>query len=165
MFVDEMHDALMLYFDGEKHAGLYLAAAGAVIIVFAAVLLRPLRSFAVTLIVLAIAEIALGVGLYLRTGPQIKSLVAQLGSEPARFHSEENVRMERVQRNFVIVQYVELSMILLGAILAVTQKNRPVIAGIALGLLIHAALLLAFDLIAERRGAVYLRSLIAASGT
>jgi hypothetical protein len=28
--------------------------------------------------------------------------------------------------------------------------------GVALGLLIHAALLLAFDLIAERRGAVYL---------
>ena len=73
--------------------------------------------------------------------------------------------MERVQRNFVIVQYVELSMIILGAILAVTQKNRPVIAGIALGLLIHAALLPAFDLIAERRGAVYLRSLIAASET
>jgi hypothetical protein len=160
-----MHDALMLYFDGEKHAGLYLAAAGAVIIVFAAVLLRPPRSFAVTLVVLAIAEIALGVGLYLRTGPQVSRLVAQLGSEPAHFHSEENVRMERVQRNFIIVEYVELSMIILSAILAVTQKNRPMIAGIALGLLIHTALLLAFDLIAERRGAVYLRSIIATART
>ena len=162
MFVDEMHDALMLYFDGEKHAGLYLAAAGAVIIVFAAVLLRPLRFFAVTLIVLGdrIRRRPLPAD---RSADQEPCRATGIGTGAFPFRRERPDGT--VQRNFVIVQYVELSMILLGAILAVTQKNRPVIAGIALGLLIHAALLLAFDLIAERRGAVYLRSLIAASGT
>jgi len=40
-----------------------------------------------------------------------------------------------------------------------TLKHRIGLSGIALGLLINAALLLAFDLVAERRGAVYLAAI------
>lgn len=153
-----MQDALTVYFDGEKYAGLFLAGAAAAVIVAAVVLLRAsgLRSFAVTLIVLALAEIALGVGLYLKTGPQVGRLASQLGSDTAKFYSDEGQRMARVQRTFIIVESVEVAMIILCAIAAGLLKFRPALTGIALGLLIHAAFLLAFDLIAERRGAVYL---------
>jgi hypothetical protein len=41
----------------------------------------------------------------------------------------------------------------------VLQKGRFAVAGVALGLLVHLAVLLAFDLVAERRGAVYLTAL------
>jgi hypothetical protein len=153
-----MHDAMMVYFDGEKYAGLFLAGVGVAQIVAALVLLR-LRSFAVTLIVLSLAEIALGVGLYLRTGPQVNRLVVQLGSDAERFYSDEGPRMARVQRNFVIVQYVELAIIIVTAIIAVTQKGRPGLTGIGLALLINAAILLTFDLLAERRGAAYLSTI------
>jgi hypothetical protein len=157
-----MNDALMIYFDGEKYAGLFLTGVGLAGIMAAAVLLRAssgLRSFAITLIVLAVAEIALGVGLYLRTGPQVNRLVAQLGSDAPRLYSDEGTRMARVQRNFVVVEYIELSIIILTAIIAVTLKARHGLTGIALALLINAAFLLAFDLVAERRGAAYLSAI------
>ncbi|MEK6373712.1 MAG: hypothetical protein AABO58_13575 [Acidobacteriota bacterium] len=147
-----MHDSLMVYFDGEKYAGLFLAGLGLAVIA-AAVLLFRFRSFAITLIVLAVAEIALGVGLYLKTGPQVARLMAQTD------YADEAVRMARVQRNFVVIEIVELAIIVICALVAVTQKGRVGVTGVALGLLIHAAILLAFDLLAERRGAVYLNAL------
>jgi hypothetical protein len=64
-----MQAALTTYFDGEKNAGLLITGIGVAALVLAAVFLQPrwgLRSFAVTLAVIALAEIAIGVGLYLR---------------------------------------------------------------------------------------------------
>jgi hypothetical protein len=157
-----MHDALTTYFQGEKNAGLLIAGIGVAILALAAVFYQPrwsLRSFAVTLAVFALVEIAIGVALYLRTGPQVTSLLAQLGGDSARFFAEEGARMARVQRNFVVIQYIELVVIVTAAIAAIPFRNRFALAGIALGLLCHAAFLLAFDLIAERRGAIYLSKL------
>ena len=157
-----MRDALMIYFNVEKNAGLFLAGAGVAIVAAAAVLFRArsdLRSLAVTLGVLALAEIALGAGLYLRTGPQVSRLAAQFGSDAARFSSDEGARMIRVQRNFVVIEYVEVAIIIVSAIVALVWKHRPAASGVALGLLISAAFLLAFDIVAERRGAVYLQAL------
>jgi len=159
-----MHDALTIYFDGEKNAGLFIAAIGAAMILAALILFRAradFRSFALTLAVVAVAEIALGVGLYLKTDPQVGRLRAQLESRPASFYTDEGARMARVQRNFVLIEYVELALIVVTAIAAVARKNNPMLTGVALGLLINAALLLAFDLIAERRGAVYLAAIAA----
>ena len=57
-------NALTIYFDGEKYAGLFLAGVGAAGVIAAAVMLSRahagLRSFAVTLGLVAIAEIARG---------------------------------------------------------------------------------------------------------
>jgi hypothetical protein len=157
-----MHDALMVYFDGEKHAGLLLAGIAVAVGMAAALMFRArldLRSLAVTLGVLALAELALGVGLYLRTGPQVGRLVEQLRSDAAGFYSGEGARMARVQRTFVLVEYAELVIIVVTATAAVALKTRPGVAGIALGLLITASFLLVFDLVAERRGAHYVTAL------
>lgn len=149
-----MHDSLMVYFDGEKYAGLFLAGLGLAVIAAAVILFR-FRSFAITLIVLAVAEIAMGVGLYLKTGPQVARLMTQTD------YADETARMARVQRNFVVIEIVELALIVICAVVAVTQKGRAGVTRVALGLLIHAAILLAFDLLAERRGAVYLAAITA----
>jgi hypothetical protein len=68
-----------------------------------------------------------------------------------------------VQMNFVVVQYVELGLIVIAAFTAVAQKNRFWLSGITLGVLLHAPFLLAFDLVAERRGAAYLAAIEAQS--
>jgi len=152
----------MAYFNGEKHAGLLLAGVSVAVLIAATLLFRARldpRSFAITLGVLALAQMALGVGLYLRTGPQVSRLVEQLHSDATGFHAAEGARMARVQGNFVVVEYVELLIIIVTAITAVTQKTRPDLTGVALGLLVSASLLLAFDLIAERRGAEYLAAI------
>jgi hypothetical protein len=161
-----MQDAMTLYFNGEKSAGLLLAGAAAAVLLLAVIIVRStadLRSFAVTLAVVALAEIALGVGLYLRTGPQVSGLSRQLASDEGAFVESESARMARVQRNFVFIEYAELAIIVVAALVAVTYKPRTTVAGIALGMLIHASILLAFDVIAERRGSVYVSSLAAAA--
>ena len=162
-----MQQAMHLYFDGEKNAGVLIAAVGAAIVVAAVVLFRGgpgLRSFAVTLGVVAVAEIALGVGLYLRTGPQVVRLEQQLQSAPAAFYSDEAVRMTRVQRNFVVIKYAELILIAGAAMALLALNERPALAGVALGILISAPVLLAFDWFAERRGDVYLQTLTSQAG-
>ena len=158
-----MHDALTIYFNGEKYAGLVLAGAAVAAIVIAIVMFRAageFRSFAITLGVLALAEIALGAGLYLRTGPQVAHLEEQLRSSAPSFHAAESARMARVQRNFVVIEYVELCLIVATAIAAVWLKSKAGASGVALGLLINASILLAFDVFAERRGAQYVTALV-----
>lgn len=162
-----MQDVLMTYFNGEKNGGLLLIGVGSLGIAAAVLFFQArwgLRPFAVTLGVLALAELALGVGLYLRTDPQVNDLTARLRSEPERFYSTEGARMVRVQRNFVVIEYVELAVIIASALIAVGQKNRQGVMGVALGFLINGAFLLAFDLLAERRGAVYLAAIEAHAG-
>ena len=157
-----MNDALTMYFNGEKYAGLMLAAFAIFAIAAAVLLYRSggdLRSFAMTLGILALAEIALGVGLYARTGPQARGLEDQLRSDATTFYAAEGTRMARVQRNFVIIEYVELVVIISCALAAVILKAKPGPAGVALGLLINASVLLAFDVLAERRGAEYVEAL------
>lgn len=54
-----MQDALNIYFNGEKHAGLFLAGVGVAVIAGAAVIFRTrpdLRPLAVTLGVLALSS-------------------------------------------------------------------------------------------------------------
>lgn len=157
-----MHDALMVYFNGEKYAGLVLAGFAIFAIAAAVLLYRPggdLRSFAMTLGIIALAEIALGIGLYVRTGPQVRRLEDQLRSDARTFSAEEGTRMARVQKNFVIIEYAELLVIIACALAAVVWKAKPGPSGVALGLLINASVLLAFDVLAERRGAEYVEAL------
>ena len=161
-----MQDSLTAYFDGEKYAGLLLAGIAAAGLVAAIIMGRAgpgVRSFAMTLGVVAAAQIALGVGLYLRTGPQVNRLSEQLRLDAPAFYSAEGVRMGRVQKNFVIVEYVELVIIVASALAAVALKGRSVPSGVALGLLIGAAVVLAFDVFAERRGAEYVTAIMRGS--
>jgi hypothetical protein len=156
---------MTIYFNGEKSAGLFLAAIGIAVVVAATVLFRArpdYRSFAITLGLVALVEVAIGAGLYLKTDSQVGRLRAHLDSNAATFYADEGARMTRVQRNFVLIEYVEVALILVAAVVAVVRKGSHTVTGIALGLLINAALLLAFDLLAERRGAVYLAVIEAA---
>lgn len=157
-----MRDAILEYFAGEKSAGMLAAVVGAVALAAAVALFQPrweLRPLAIALGVMGLLELAVGVGLVIRTGPQVERLLALLGSEPARMQAEEAARMTRVQANFTLLQYLWVGLIALTAVAAATQKGRPALWGASLGVLLHASFLLVFDVVAERRGAVYLRAL------
>ncbi len=157
-----MKDALLTYFDGERHAGIAAALVGVLGLVFAGALSLPrwdLRAFALALGVLGLVDLALGVGLYLKTGPQVTALLERLASEPAGFYASEGLRMAKVQKNFVVLELVWVAIMLGGAVTAIAQKHRAIPCGVGLALVMNAAFLLAFDLVAERRGAVYLTAL------
>jgi hypothetical protein len=155
---------LIEYFQGEKNAALFVSGVATVTMVAAAALWPArfgLRSMSVTLGVLALVLLAVGVGLYFKTDPQVDRLLAQLGSDAPAFYAAETARMEKVQRNFVIIEWVEIVVIVVGAIAAIALKARPGVGGVAMALVAVFAFLLAFDIVAERRGAVYLRALAA----
>jgi hypothetical protein len=157
-----MRDALLLYFAGEKHAGLLAALVGAVALAAALMLWSPrwgLRPFAVALGIIGLVELAIGVGLYLKTGPQVERLVAQLEREPARLYADEGARMAKVQRNFVYLEYGWIVLVVGAAVTAVAAKERHGLSSVALALALQGSFFLAFDLVAERRGAVYLAAL------
>jgi hypothetical protein len=155
---EHIHRALTTYFDGEKNAGLMLFGIGLVVMTGAMVLFPSrweLRSFAVTLAVFGLLEVVIGAGFYLKTGPQVARLLLQLTNEPAVFYAVEGSRMAVVQRNFVILESVWLAFLAGSGIVAFWQKRNTTISGIALGVLFNVAVLLAFDIIAERRGDRY----------
>jgi len=158
-----MKDTLLTYFEGEKSAGLVLAFIGLANLALAAALgLRggaDTRPLAVALLVLALLEIAVGGGLYAKTGPQVAALLEGLEREPATFYAKEGARMAKVQKTFVTLEIVWCALLAAGAATAVALKSRPVPSGVACALVVTAGLFLAFDLVAERRGAVYYAAL------
>lgn len=159
-----MKDAILTYFQGEKHGGLAAAAVGFVSLVAAGLLSTPragaeLRPFAVALAVLGLLELAVGIGLFAKTGPQIAELLARLESEPAAFYAAEGARMAKVQKNFVTLEVVWCVVLAGGSIAAVLAKRSPTPSGIAAALVLTAGFFLTFDLVAERRGAIYYAAL------
>jgi hypothetical protein len=157
-----MQDQVLAYFAGERQAGMLAALIGALALTAAVVLFQPrweLRSLAVTLGLLGLLELTVGIGLVVRTGPQVSQLLGQLGADTVAFYAGESERMARVQRNFLVLEYAWTAMLAAATIVALTQRGRPALWGVALGLLLHASFFLVFDLIAERRGATYLDAL------
>ena len=157
-----IHDTMVSYFAGEKYSALPLLAAGTVALAASVVMFFPrwgLRPLAVTVGILALVHLGIGASLHLQNGPRVNRLLVQLGSDPERFYAKETARMTALQRNLVIIQSVELTIVVVSAIVAFAWKTRPVVVGVALGLLVNVAFVFAFDLVAERRGAVYLAAL------
>ena len=147
------------YFTGEKRAGACLAVLGILLLGAAVFASDGRRALAVTVGTLAVIEIGIGLGLFLRTGPQVNRLMAQLDSDPPAFTAAEDRRMTRVQRNFVVVKRAEF-VVGAAALLGMLALGRgTTLREIALGLLPHAVLLFGFDAIAERRGAAYLEAI------
>jgi hypothetical protein len=114
-----------------------------------------LRSFAITVGVWSLLQLGIGMGLFLKTDAQVATLQSQLATSK----ETELPRMEKVQRNFVVLEVVWVVMIIAGALVAWRLKESSAVCGVALGILINASVLLAFDIVAERRGAVYLAAL------
>jgi hypothetical protein len=154
-----MNEAIAAYFSGEKNGGLVLAGVGVAMLVTAVVLFPArleLRSLAITVGVWSLLQLGIGLGLFLKTDSQVATLVAQ---EKSAMLTSELPRMEKVQTNFVVLEVVWVAMIIVGALVAWRMKESSAVCGVALGILLNASVLLAFDIVAERRGATYLAAL------
>jgi hypothetical protein len=153
-----VREQIINYFSGEKHAAVVVIAAALIAFVACAIGLAPrwgLRAFAITTGVFALFYLVVGVGLYWRTDSQVEQLMNLLGVDPVMLARQELLRMTKVQRNFIVIEWIELAIIISSVAAAISYKHRPAICGVALALLINAAFLLAVDLTAERRGTTY----------
>jgi hypothetical protein len=151
-------DPLASYFDGEKQGALWCVGLGCAAAMLAAWLWRahhPFRAMAAPLALIALAQLALGAGLWARTDGQVAELRAGLVAEPGPARERELGRMERVNANFKWIEIVEAALIALGVGLALTMRARPTLMAVGMGLVLQASVMLVFDLFAERRADVY----------
>jgi len=157
--VNEMHAAVIHYFSAEKRESLlFLMAGGAAIA--ASVWLwstgSSYRAMAWPLAGIALIQLVVGWTVWSRTDRQVRDLHTLLAKDPAAYVSAEFPRMETVQKNFRIYKAIEIALLAAGLLGIFLLKGRPALYAAAIGLALQAGLMLAFDLVAERRADVYL---------
>lgn len=154
-------NGLLEYFAAEKQGAALIGVLGVASVGFAAYLWRTgdaWRAMAWPLVVIGVGQIAIGMGLWLRTDPQVARLQGGLQSTPQVTVEAESARMDRVKRSFRIVMAVEVLLLITGLCLALLLRSRhPNWAAVGMGLVVQAAALLVFDLFAERRAHDYTR--------
>ncbi|MEZ4436675.1 MAG: hypothetical protein R3F65_30105 [bacterium] len=157
-----MLDTLGTYFTGEKHGAVALLVIGGAALTAGLVLVATksdYRAMAIPLGLVALIQLAVGVGLYARTDPQVDALVEQHTAEPTAMIAAETQRMGTVMKSFEIIKIVELVIIALGVALTYAFAHRPAIHAVGIGLIIQATVMLVFDLTAERRAVPYVDAL------
>jgi hypothetical protein len=146
------------YFTAERQGGFLLVALALAGFSFAAFLWFTRSAFlamAWPLVILGAFQIVVGLGVALRTPGQVTSLEQGLRTSRLATASAEAQRMSRVNRTFRIVKVVEVVVIVVGLLLAVLFPHPSTWAAVGLGLLLEAAVLLAFDAFAHQRALVY----------
>jgi len=113
------------------------------------------RAMAWPLVVLGVFQLVIGLAVALRTPGQIAPLEQGLRTAPAATVSAETQRMNTINRNFRIINMAEVAFIILGLLLAVFLPHPGTWSAVGLGLLVEAAVLLAFDAFAHQRALGY----------
>lgn len=153
---------ILLYFRAEKQWSLYILIVAAVAILFGAVLWwsgSRFRGAAIPLTAIAIIQLTAGGTIYMRTDAQIDTLTEQYYTDREAYAVAETARMEEVMSGFRFYEIMEIALIIGGLAMMVLLRKRPAYVGAGAGLILQAAIMLAFDLIASQRAQVYLDAL------
>ena len=157
--ISEMHAAVITYFSGEKRESLLFLAAGVLALGASLFLVRtgsPLRGMAWPLTAVALIQLVVGGTVYARTDSQVRGLHAQLQGDPRAYAAAELPRMTTVRRSFMVYKAIEIALLAAGLAGIFLFRDRETLYAVCLGLALQAALMLAFDLAAERRADVYI---------
>jgi hypothetical protein len=153
------------YFAGEKSEAALILAAGTAALLAALWLWFSVREpfargLAASLLLTAALGFGVGGTVYFRTDGQVRQLAGQYRDAPARFATDEGTRMRRVVKSFGY--YRVAYAVAVGAALAlVFLFGGAASHGVAVGLLILAALGFTIDFYAEARAVLYLQALSA----
>lgn len=153
-------DSIDLYFRAEKLESLLFLGMGVVAMGTAAWLLSSHRSalttgLALPLVLVGLIQLAVGGTVYARTNQQVSELQALYTSAPARFAAVEGPRMAQAQQHFQVYKLIEMAFVLVGTGLLYFRQHQDFWLGLGLGMLLQGTGMLAADLFAERRAAVY----------
>jgi hypothetical protein len=163
----EMRADLHRFFSGDKRHSLILFSVGVSSLVAGGVLVSQpgfARATSYPLLGVGLLQAIVGGGIYLRTNKQVAALDAQLSSDPGAVKAGEYKRMSRLHLQYRIIEIAEIAMILAGGTLLIVggttnTGDQEVLQGVGLGLVITGAVTLPLDLIADRRGERYRKSL------
>ena len=164
--VQQMQQEISAYFWAEKYESLLFVLVGVAAIAASAWLWTSASAFAATfrpmsypLVAVAIIQIVVGGGVYLRTDAQMATLSAQVAANPETYKVEELSRMATVNKNFTVYKWVEIALLLgaIGVTFAVSRNSAWYAA--AIGMIIQASLMLVADLFAEHRAHHYVEAI------
>lgn len=158
-----LDDVIRTYFAGEKSEAALILLAG--VAAFAAALWlwfwirEPFaRGLAATLLLVAALGLVVGGTVYSRSDGQAQQLVELRRADPARFDAEEGPRVQQVVRSFRLYRIAYAVAVIL-ALVFVFMLGGALFHGLAVGLLILAALGFTIDFYAEARAVEYVRAL------
>jgi len=157
-----MQEQMVRYFSEEKAESWLFILVGVVALGASVWLLRTgssYRGMAYPLIAVGLIQLVVGGSVAFRTDAQVAALTAQLASSPSAFQLAEVPRMEVVMRNFALYKGIELALLLVGVALTYAFRQKELVYGIGVGLVMQASLMLVLDLFAERRGDEYLAAI------
>lgn len=151
------------YFAGEKSEAALILLAGMAALAAALWLWFSIREpfargLAAALLLVAVLGLGVGGTVYFRSDAQAQQLVELRRAEPARFDAEEGPRIRQVVKSFGLYRIAYAVAVIL-ALVFVFVLGRPMFHGLAVGLLILAALGFTVDFYAETRAHDYLRAL------
>lgn len=151
------------YFAGEKsEAGLILlaglAALAAALWLWFAIREPFARGLASTLLLVAALGLGVGGTVYFRSDSQAQQLLELRRTNPARFDAEEGPRIRQVERSFSLYR-IAYAVVVILALVFVFTVGTALFHGLAVGLLILAALGFTIDYYAENRAVEYVRAL------
>ena len=162
----EVVTILKTYFTGEKSEAALILLAGVACLLAALwlwfLVKQPFaRGLAVSLLLCAVLGLSVGGSVYFRTDGQVRELAALYGQDPGRFAAQEGPRIHEVVKSFGVYRICYAIAVLL-ALAFVFVIGRPAYHGLAVGLLVLAALGFTIDYYAESRAIVYQGALQAA---
>lgn len=154
-------EPLLSYFNNEKNESLIFMIIGIAAALFAVFVFVALREkffigIAVPLLLVGIIQIVVGGTVYFRTNNQISGLQKEFAQDTEAAVQTETARMDVVMKNFTLYKYIEVAFILSGVLFILFLRNRELMLGLGIGLLLQGTLMLTADIFAERRGEKYI---------
>jgi len=154
------------YFTEEKIESLFFILTGGIAVLLASFFLLIIKysffkGMAMPLLVIGLIQLSVGISVYNRSEKDIERVTQMILSEQSKINAEELPRMEKVMKNFTVYKWIEIILIITSAILLIIFYASPQTywKGLALGLLIQSIMMLSLDVLAEKRGQVYIEQL------
>lgn len=149
------------YFNAEKNESFLFILVGILAIGVGAYFLfkntNPFyKGIAYPIILIALIQITVGSTIVLRTSADIKN-AEQYHVDKGKIN--EIPRMKKVMDSFSLYKKIEIALIIIGIAMFVFFKNKELLRGIGLGLLLQSSIMLTLDLFAEARGKKYIEEL------
>ncbi len=156
------------YFNGEKQASLLFIVIGVMAIVAALLLFFYFKygwgkGAGWPLLLIGLIQVLVGASVYLRSDEQRKDIVYKMDMNTDALQKVEVPRMVTVMKNFTIYRYTEIGLFMVGLMVFLFFRSKPDKAwwmGWGIALALQAALMLAADGFAERRGRNYMNGLM-----
>jgi hypothetical protein len=159
----DVESIIRTYFGGEKSEAALILMAGVICLVAAVWLWfwvrQPFaRGLAASLLLVAALGLSVGGSVYFRTDTQVRQLLELQQRDPGRFAAQEGHRIHEVVKSFGAYRicYAVAVLLALGFVFAM---GKPLYHGLAVGLLLLAALGFTIDYYAEARAIGYVKSL------